>query len=176
VPRNNVPCATAYVLHKFSAWTSLCVMVWWRHCASRPVHRITVLNGKSVSWTWVDFIKCKFRFCNRFGGWAIEHSSSVCTYILCGQRQGCQMVYFQTKNPKSDKYWRVLQWKMLKYFWAIWSIFWLFGIFCGHLLYYVVIWYIFRRFGMLYQEKSGNPGQRCPLLINRMHPMLVVTY
>jgi hypothetical protein len=27
-----------------------------------------------------------------------------------------------------------------------------------HLVYFVVIWYIFPRFGILYQEKSGNPG------------------
>jgi hypothetical protein len=26
------------------------------------------------------------------------------------------------------------------------------------LLYFVVIWYIFPRFGILYLEKSGNPG------------------
>jgi hypothetical protein len=31
------------------------------------------------------------------------------------------------------------------------------GIFYGHLVYFVVIWYIIPRFGMLYQEKSGNP-------------------
>jgi hypothetical protein len=33
-----------------------------------------------------------------------------------------------------------------------------FGIHCVHLLYFVVIWYIFPHFGMFYQEKSGNPG------------------
>jgi hypothetical protein len=47
------------------------------------------------------------------------------------------------------------------------------GIFYGHLVYFtvnlvyfvanwyayfLVIWYIFPHFGMLYQEKSGNPG------------------
>jgi hypothetical protein len=32
-----------------------------------------------------------------------------------------------------------------------------FVIFCGHLIYFMVIWYIFTRFGMLYKEKSGNP-------------------
>jgi hypothetical protein len=32
-----------------------------------------------------------------------------------------------------------------------------FEIFCGHLVYFMDIWYIFRRFGMLHQEKSGNP-------------------
>jgi hypothetical protein len=38
----------------------------------------------------------------------------------------------------------------LVYFTSIWYIF-------GHLVYFVVIRYIFSRFGMLYQEKSGNP-------------------
>jgi hypothetical protein len=39
---------------------------------------------------------------------------------------------------------------------AICYILWPFGIFYGHLVYFVVIWYNFPRFGMLYQEKSGN--------------------
>jgi hypothetical protein len=43
-----------------------------------------------------------------------------------------------------------------------WYILWLFGIFNGHLLQFVVIWYIFPRFGILYQEKSGNPGLMKP--------------
>jgi hypothetical protein len=34
-----------------------------------------------------------------------------------------------------------------------------FGKFCGHLGYFMVIWYIFPCFGMLYKEKSGNPGR-----------------
>jgi hypothetical protein len=33
------------------------------------------------------------------------------------------------------------------------------GIFCGPLGYFLVVWYIFPPFGMLYQEKSGNPGR-----------------
>jgi hypothetical protein len=40
------------------------------------------------------------------------------------------------------------------YFVAIWYILWPFGIFCGHLVY-------FSRFGMLYQEKSGSPALVC---------------
>jgi hypothetical protein len=32
-----------------------------------------------------------------------------------------------------------------------------FGIFCNPLAYYGVVWYIFPRFGILCQEKSGNP-------------------
>jgi hypothetical protein len=39
----------------------------------------------------------------------------------------------------------------LVYFTAIGNILWPFGIFG-------VIWYIFPRFGILYQEISGNPG------------------
>jgi hypothetical protein len=70
--------------------------------------------------------------------------------------QGCQMAYFRTKNPNFGSFLRDLQWKMLVIFLAIWSILWPFGIFCGHLLNVVVMWYIFPRFGMLYKEKSGN--------------------
>jgi hypothetical protein len=40
----------------------------------------------------------------------------------------------------------------LVYFTTIWYIF-------GHLVYFMIIWHVyFSRFGMLYQEKSGNPG------------------
>jgi hypothetical protein len=59
------------------------------------------------------------------------------------------MAYFQTPNPNFGKKWWVLQWKMLVYFVAIWSILWPFY---GCLA-------CFSRFGILYQEKSGNPGQ-----------------
>jgi hypothetical protein len=39
----------------------------------------------------------------------------------------------------------------LEYFTVIWYILWTFGN-------VVVTWYIFPRFGILCQEKSGNPG------------------
>jgi hypothetical protein len=32
------------------------------------------------------------------------------------------------------------------------------NIYNGHLVYFVVIWYIFYRFGIWYNDKSGNPG------------------
>jgi hypothetical protein len=70
------------------------------------------------------------------------------------------MVCFQTKNPNLGKFWRVLQWKILVYFMTIWSILRPLEIFYGNLAYFVVIWYIFSRFGMLHQEKSGNPDQK----------------
>jgi hypothetical protein len=47
---------------------------------------------------------------------------------------------------------------------AIGNILWPFGIFHGHLVYFMAIWYIcwlvgiFFLLGILYQEKSGNPG------------------
>jgi hypothetical protein len=72
--------------------------------------------------------------------------------------QCCQMVYFHTKYPNLGKFLKVLQWKLLVFLWqfclfkakwymypmAICYILWSFG--------------IFFRFGMLYWEKSGNPG------------------
>jgi hypothetical protein len=32
--------------------------------------------------------------------------------------------------------------------------------FYGHLVHFVVIWYIFSSFGILYREQSGNPAQQ----------------
>jgi hypothetical protein len=72
----------------------------------------------------------------------------ICDLADCGQ--GCQLVYFQIKNPNLGKFWRALDWKMfgmLKYFRAIWNILRPFGIFYDHS----------SGFGILLQEKSGNP-------------------
>jgi hypothetical protein len=52
-------------------------------------------------------------------------------------------------NPTLGKIWRVLQWMMLVYLVAIWSILRPISIFYGHLEYNP-------RFGMLHQEKSGT--------------------
>jgi hypothetical protein len=35
--------------------------------------------------------------------------------------QGCQMIYFHTKNPNLGTFWRALEWKMLVYFLANWN-------------------------------------------------------
>jgi hypothetical protein len=51
-----------------------------------------------------------------------------------------------------------MQWKILVYLMAIWYILWPVGIFAGYLVYFLVIWNIYPRFGILYQEKSGNTG------------------
>jgi hypothetical protein len=41
---------------------------------------------------------------------------------------------------------------------AIWNILWILGIFYDYLAHFVFIWYIFSGFGIMYQEKSGNPA------------------
>jgi hypothetical protein len=68
------------------------------------------------------------------------------------------MVCFQTKNPNLGKFRRLLHWKMLVFlnghfvhFTVLCYILWTFGIVCGNLVY-------FSRFGILCEEKSGNPG------------------
>jgi hypothetical protein len=48
--------------------------------------------------------------------------------------QGCQMVYFQTKNPNLGKFWMALEWKMLVYFMTICNILRPFGIIYGRLV------------------------------------------
>jgi hypothetical protein len=58
--------------------------------------------------------------------------------------QGCQMVYFQTKNPNLGKFWRVLQWKTLVYM-STWYILRPFWYIYGRLIYFMVIWYIYGR-------------------------------
>jgi hypothetical protein len=49
--------------------------------------------------------------------------------------QGCQMVHFQIENPNLAKFWRLLPCNVLVYFWQ-------FGIFCGHMVYFVAVWFI----------------------------------
>jgi hypothetical protein len=52
---------------------------------------------------------------------------------------------------------------------TIWSILQQLEIFYDHLEYFVVIWYIFPRFGILDQEKSGNPAVNTRCLYIRNH-------
>jgi hypothetical protein len=57
---------------------------------------------------------------------------------------------------------------MLVYFMSFWSILRPLEILYGHLVNFVVIWYILPRFGMLYQEKSGNPEVKATILHSRV--------
>jgi hypothetical protein len=71
------------------------------------------------------------------------------------------MVSFHAKNPNLGKFWGVLDWKMLIHFKAICNTSPTFDIFYDHMVHFVFIWNIFSGFGIMYQEKSGNPaGQR----------------
>jgi hypothetical protein len=52
----------------------------------------------------------------------------------CYPPQGCQMVYFQTKNPNLGNVGGAQQRKILVYFTDTWSIIQPFAIFYGHLV------------------------------------------
>jgi hypothetical protein len=59
----------------------------------------------------------------------------------------------------------------------VWSILWPFDTFCGHLNGYLVC-ISFARLGMLYQEKSGNPGQTmlCQNVLQQWHQCSEAAY
>jgi hypothetical protein len=62
-------------------------------------------------------------------------------------------------NQKSQ-FWYIfgaIEWKMLVYFMAIWNNF---TVILRSFRNVVVIWYIFQHFGILHEEKSGNPATR----------------
>jgi hypothetical protein len=75
------------------------------------------------------------------------------------QKQGCQMVCFPTKYPGLAVENLGILYFHLVYFTSIGNILWPFGIFCGHLVYFVVIWYSFSHFSILYQvaRKTWQP-------------------
>jgi hypothetical protein len=88
-----------------------------------------------------------------------QHRVRHIANILAKRRlwQGCQMVCFQTKNPKFglifEGLWMVnvgIFYDHLEYFMAIWNNLWPFGIVCGHLLY-------FSRSGMFGPRKIWQP-------------------
>jgi hypothetical protein len=114
---------------------------------------------------WPENFVSAFSFLRSRSGWPVFASWAIVFFV--GQffenyrrNQGCQKVYFQTKNPNSGKFWRDLQWKVLVYFMAFCSVLLQFGIFCDHLVKVMVIWYIFPLLVcILYHEKSGNPGR-----------------
>jgi hypothetical protein len=71
------------------------------------------------------------------------------------------MVCFLTKNPNLGKFWRVLEWKMLEHFMAIWSVlrpwvsFWAFGKIYGNLVYIFPVLVCFtRQILATHQQKS----------------------
>jgi hypothetical protein len=82
-----------------------------------------------------------------------RHTMKAGPWVVSMDQQGCQMVYFETKKPNLGQilgglaledvgtlYGHLVHFTSIRYIW------WSFGIF-------------FPLFGMLYQEKSGNPGR-----------------
>jgi hypothetical protein len=67
------------------------------------------------------------------------------------------MVYFQTKNPNLDKFWRALELKILVYFMTVCNILMQFGSTYCRFVQFVVIWYIFPHFGMFGSQKIWQP-------------------
>jgi hypothetical protein len=78
------------------------------------------------------------------------------------------MEYFQTKNTFLGIFLRAFEWKMLEYFRAISKILRPFGILYGYLEYFVVIWHNFHNFGLMFQEKTGNPDRKYRCLSNKL--------
>jgi hypothetical protein len=56
---------------------------------------------------------------------------------------------------------------------TIWPILRPLELFYGHLVYFVLIWYIFPRFGILDQEKSGNPAPESENYIQKLLPTYI---
>jgi hypothetical protein len=122
----------------------------WKQTIWQPWDRAVSVVCRLARENWKHFLMIWwYRLCLR----RVEHLGRE---VESRQGQGCQVVYFQTKNPNVGKRWRLLQWKLLVYFMT-------FGLFYGHFLY--ILWSFgilggnlvnSSRFGMFYQEKSGN--------------------
>jgi hypothetical protein len=83
--------------------------------------------------------------------WSVEIKSVPIVLNAGASSAGLPDAYFENKNPNLGKFWRVLQWKMLVNFMAIWSTY-----FMGHLVYFVAIWYTyFMVIGYIWQPWSS---------------------
>jgi hypothetical protein len=60
-------------------------------------------------------------------------------------------IWVYLEGPRNGK----CRYILLEYFTTIWHVLWHFGILCSDVVYFL------RFFGMLYQEKSGNPARNC---------------
>jgi hypothetical protein len=101
-----------------------------------------------------------FSFPETFKSSHIQSTSAVSPRSSSARQQGCQMVCFQTHNPKLGKFWRTLDWQKVIYFTAIWNIY-------GHSGYFITLWHILCssgtflfRCGIMDQEKSGDPARQ----------------
>jgi hypothetical protein len=84
----------------------------------------------------------------------------ICTWYInvaaaVGVHQRCQI---SNKKSKFGQIVEGLAMEVVGIFRAILSILRPYGVRYGHLVQFVVIWYIFPQFGISYLDKSGNPG------------------
>jgi hypothetical protein len=74
------------------------------------------------------------------------------------ESQGCQMVYFHTKNLNLGKFFRVLKWKRLVYFKSFRPILRTLY-YMGHLVYLLITYLVyFPRFGKYYRKNLATPA------------------
>jgi hypothetical protein len=91
---------------------------------------------------------------NIFGSFLQFHRNNQ-GHLHMAAIQGCQMAHFQTENPVLGKFWRDLKWKILVYFTAIGPI--LRRLVCSHLVYFMIIWYIFSPFWYVVARTIWQP-------------------
>jgi hypothetical protein len=92
----------------------------------------------------ISFVICNEQYKERFQCYFAVQNNHI------NLAQGCQMVYFRTKNIILDKFCRASEWKMFTYFMVIWNILRPFGN-------VVIIWYIFPRFWSIVSRKIWQP-------------------
>jgi hypothetical protein len=107
-------------------------------CAVNPPPQVKQFHNHDIAKCPVPIVCsvpiCTYRrikFCTIYNFTIFKH--------LLTTEQDCQMVYFQTKNPILGKFFRGLQLKGLAYFMSIWHILRRFGIIYGHLVYFWLI-------------------------------------
>jgi hypothetical protein len=84
--------------------------------------------------------------------------SKAWPWTFPARKQGCQMVYFRTKNTNLGIFYRVLELKLYYIFMTIWNILLPFCIVYGLLVYLVCGHCVyFYRFGMFEQRKLWQP-------------------
>jgi hypothetical protein len=68
------------------------------------------------------------------------------------------MLYFHTRNHTFGAFLEALEMNVLVHVTVIRYIFnYLVYVYCGHLVYFVVVWCVFTNFGIFYHGSSGNP-------------------
>jgi hypothetical protein len=79
-------------------------------------------------------------FAHQIGDLKVDIEMQLCTYVKIDQ--GCQMIYFQTTIPILGKLWLVLNGLKMESMYV--------GLFYGHLVNFMVIWYIFDWFRIIF--------------------------